>query len=145
MPQCQSLFLLFLCFRKATQKIFSELDETKARVPIFPGAWWSPNQRRRGARRRLHHPMAQATHWLHRSVVWAPGPLPDAALPPIYFPRWENLKDPNQFSMKPTVSHRCHRREIGRVQKLFPTPCRRGKSPPEAFFITMPISGVMCE
>jgi hypothetical protein len=26
-------FLLFLCFRKITQEIFSELDETKARRP----------------------------------------------------------------------------------------------------------------
>jgi hypothetical protein len=26
-------FLLFLCFRKVTQEIFSELDETKARRP----------------------------------------------------------------------------------------------------------------
>jgi hypothetical protein len=26
-------FLLFLCFRKVTQKIFSELDETKAKHP----------------------------------------------------------------------------------------------------------------
>jgi hypothetical protein len=32
-----SCFLLFLCFRKATQKIFSELDETKIETPIFPG------------------------------------------------------------------------------------------------------------
>jgi hypothetical protein len=30
-------FLLFLCFRKATQEIFSELDKTKAEPPIFPG------------------------------------------------------------------------------------------------------------
>jgi hypothetical protein len=29
-------FLLFLCLRKVTQEIFSELDETKAEVPIFP-------------------------------------------------------------------------------------------------------------
>jgi hypothetical protein len=29
-------FLLFLCFRKATQEIFLELDETKAEPPIFP-------------------------------------------------------------------------------------------------------------
>jgi hypothetical protein len=29
-------FLLLLCFRKATQEIFSELDETKAKPPIFP-------------------------------------------------------------------------------------------------------------
>jgi hypothetical protein len=30
-------FLLFLCFRNATQEIFSELDETSFRTPIFPG------------------------------------------------------------------------------------------------------------
>jgi hypothetical protein len=30
-------FLLFLCFRKATQEIFSELDETSSGTPIFPG------------------------------------------------------------------------------------------------------------
>jgi hypothetical protein len=30
-------FLLFLCFRKVTQEIFSELDETKPEPPIFPG------------------------------------------------------------------------------------------------------------
>jgi hypothetical protein len=29
-------FLPFLCFKKATQEIFSKLDETKAKVPIFP-------------------------------------------------------------------------------------------------------------
>jgi hypothetical protein len=32
-----SYFLLFLCFRKVTQEIFSELDETKPEPPIFPG------------------------------------------------------------------------------------------------------------
>jgi hypothetical protein len=52
---------------------------------------------------------------------------------------------PNQFSRKHTTSHRHHQREIERVQKLFLAPCRRGESPPEAFFITMPASGVMCE
>jgi hypothetical protein len=28
-------FLLFLCFRKVTQEIFSEFGETKAKVPIY--------------------------------------------------------------------------------------------------------------
>jgi hypothetical protein len=28
-------FLLFLCFRKVTNEIFLELDETKAETPIF--------------------------------------------------------------------------------------------------------------
>jgi hypothetical protein len=35
--------------------------------------------------------------------------------------------------------------KIGRVQKLFPAPCRRGESPPEVFFIAMLVSGAMSE
>jgi hypothetical protein len=38
LTRCQnvsSYFLLFLCFKKVTQEIFSELDETKPEVPIF--------------------------------------------------------------------------------------------------------------
>jgi hypothetical protein len=43
-------FLLFLCFRKATQEIFSELEETKAEPPIFPNMRRSPKMRRRRSR-----------------------------------------------------------------------------------------------
>ena len=35
MPQCQFLFSAVFGFRKVTQQIFSELDVTKANVPIF--------------------------------------------------------------------------------------------------------------
>ena len=35
MPQCQFLFSAVFGFRKVTQEIFSELDMTKANVPIF--------------------------------------------------------------------------------------------------------------
>jgi hypothetical protein len=91
-----SLFLLFLCFRKATLEIFSELDKTKAKIPIFPEASRSPKQRRRGTRGRPHHPMAQAP-WPCHGMVWALGLPPDAALPPIYSPQRENLKDPINF------------------------------------------------
>jgi hypothetical protein len=61
------------------------------------------------------------------------------------FPSMGKPKSPDQFSSKHTSSHRHRRRKIGRVQKLFPARCQRGESPPEAFFITMPASGVMCE
>jgi hypothetical protein len=50
-----SCFLLFLCFRKVTQEIFSELDKTKPEVPIFPVTRWSPKQRWRRAPRWPHH------------------------------------------------------------------------------------------
>jgi hypothetical protein len=85
-------FLLFLCLRKATHEIFSELDKTKAKVPIFPEALRSPKQRRRGPRRRPCHPMARATPRPHQGMVWTPSPPADATLPPIYSPRWENPK-----------------------------------------------------
>jgi hypothetical protein len=78
-------FLLFLCFRKATQEIFSELDEIKAKVPIFPDTRRSPKQRWRGASRQAHHRVARPTPGPRHQVVWPPGPPPDAALSPIYF------------------------------------------------------------
>jgi hypothetical protein len=31
------------------------------------------------------------------AMVWATGPPPDIALPPIYSPRWEKPKGPNSF------------------------------------------------
>jgi hypothetical protein len=90
-------FLLFLCFRKATHKIFSKLDETKAGVPIFPDTRRSLKQRRRGTSRQAHHRVARPTPSPRHQVVWPPGPPPDAALPPIYSPRRENPKPPINF------------------------------------------------
>jgi hypothetical protein len=101
--------------------------------------------RRRGAKGRPHPRAAQPSPGPHHQGVRPPGPPPDAALSPIYSPRQEKRKGPDQFSTKPTASRRRRRREIGRVQKLFPAPCRSGESPPEAFFITMVTSVVMCE
>jgi hypothetical protein len=85
-------FLLFLCFRLVTQEIFSELDETKAKVPIFSDTRRSPEQRQRGARGQPHHRVARPSPWPCHQMVGPPGPPPDAALPPIYSPRWENPK-----------------------------------------------------
>jgi hypothetical protein len=97
MPQCQFLFSAILRFRKVTQEIFSELDKTKAEVPIFPDTRQSPKQRWRGARGRPHHAMVWATPRVRPAMVWAPGPPPDIALPPIYSPRRENPKAPINF------------------------------------------------
>jgi hypothetical protein len=95
-----SCFLQFLCFRKVTQKIFSELDEIKAKVRIFSDTRQSPKQSRRGARGQPHHRVARATPWPRHEVVWTPGPPPDIALSPIYSPRRENPKGPNSFPEK---------------------------------------------
>jgi hypothetical protein len=49
------------------------------------------------------------------------------------------------FFMKHTARLHRHCREIGRIQELFPAPCRREESLPEAFYTTMVASRVMCE
>jgi hypothetical protein len=85
-------FLLFLCFRKATQEIFSELDETKAEPHIFLDTRRSPKMRQRGARGRPHPRAAWPIPGPRHQGVRPPGPPPDAALPPIYSPLWEKPK-----------------------------------------------------
>jgi hypothetical protein len=92
-----SYFLLFLCFRKVTQEIFSELDETKAKDPIYLTQRRSPEERRIRTRRRSHHRVARATPWPRHQVVWAPGPPPDITLPPINSLHRENPKGTNTF------------------------------------------------
>jgi hypothetical protein len=84
--------LLFLCFRKVTQEIFSELDETKAEPPIFTEASRRPKMRQRGARGQPHHKGARPSSWPCPPMVRAPGPPPDAAPSPIKSPRWEKPK-----------------------------------------------------
>jgi hypothetical protein len=85
-------FLLFLCFRKVTQEIFSELDETKAEPPIFTEASRRPKMRRRGARSHAHHRGARPSPWPRRPRVRPAGPTYDDALSPIKSPRWEKPK-----------------------------------------------------
>jgi hypothetical protein len=92
-----SYFLLFLCFKKVTQEIFSELDETKAKVSIYLTRRRSPKERRRGARGQPHHRVVQATPWSHHQVVWTPGPPLDIALPPINSLQRENPKGRTLF------------------------------------------------
>jgi hypothetical protein len=90
-------FLLFLCFRKATQDIFLELDKTKAKPTIFPEASRSPKMNRRGARAWPHPRAARPRPGPCHLGVRPAGPPPDAALPPIYSPRWEKPKGPITF------------------------------------------------
>jgi hypothetical protein len=91
------VFCCFLCFRKVTKEIFSELDETKAKVPIYLTRRWSPKERRRGDRGQPHHRVVRANPWPRHEVVWTPGPPPDIALPPINSLRRENPKETNTF------------------------------------------------
>jgi hypothetical protein len=91
------VFCYFCVLEKVTQEIFSELDKTKAEVPIYLKGRQSLEERRSRTRRWPHHRVARATPWLRHQVVWAPGPPPDIALPPINSLQWENPKEMNSF------------------------------------------------
>jgi hypothetical protein len=138
-------FLLFLCFKKATQEIFLELDKTKAEVPIFSDTRRSPKQRWRGGAGTSHtlgrrgQPLARATRGCDPLVHFLTPSLR------LYILLDEKTLKGRSIFQKHITSHHHRRPEIGRVQKLFLATCRRGESPPEAFFITMHASGVMCE
>jgi hypothetical protein len=92
MPQCQFHVSAVFVFQKSYTGNILGIRRNKIQSSYFPGASQCPKQRWRGTRGWPHHPMARATPWPRHGMVWAPGPLPDAALPPIYSPRRENLK-----------------------------------------------------
>jgi hypothetical protein len=145
MPECQ--FPVFCCFcvsEKLHRKYSRNWTKQKPDVQIFTEASREPKRRRRGATGQPHHRAARPRAGPRPLVVRPPWPTSDASPSPIKTPRWEKLKYPITFLEYITI-HRRRRPEIGRVQKLFPAPCRRGESPPEVFFIAMLASGAMSE
>jgi hypothetical protein len=131
-----SLFLLFLCFRKATLEIFSELDKTKAQPSIFTEASRRPKMRRRGATGWPHPRVARPTPGLRHQGVSHPGPPSDAALLPISSPRWEKPKGRISFprNILQTAAVVDARSGGSRSSSWHPAgegnPCRRPSPPP---------------
>src|SRR3954464_4376784 len=70
-----SCFLLFLYFRKVTYEIFSELNQTKAKVPNIPKDSGSQKGSCWRARSGPDMAQAQAQVWSCLGVVW-PTPAP---------------------------------------------------------------------
>jgi hypothetical protein len=145
MPQCQ--FTVFCCFcvsEKLHRKYSWNWTKQKLNLLIFTKASRRPKRRQRGATGHPHHRVAWPAPGPHPLVVRPPGPPHDAAPSPIKTPDGKNLNTWSIFQKH--IAIRRHRRpENGRVQKLFPAPCRRGESPPEVFFIAMLASGAMSE
>jgi hypothetical protein len=66
-------FLLFLCFRKVTQEIFSELDETKAKHPNIKQSFQKTEEETEPSQR-LASPPGGAAHAL-AAPPYGEGPL----------------------------------------------------------------------
>jgi hypothetical protein len=145
MPQCQFPVLCCFCVSEKQHRKYSRnWTKQKPKFLFFPtrdGVQSRDGGGPEGSRTIGWRgpPPGRATRWC--------GPLVHPLTSPfrLYILHDEKTLKPKLFSRKNTTRRRHHRCEIGRVQKLFPAPCRRGESPPEAFFITMPPSGVMSE
>jgi hypothetical protein len=123
-------FLLFLCFRKVTQEIFSEFDETKPKVPIFPGTRRSPKGIWRGARRQTHLvvvrvPPGRATLWC--GTHWCP------LKSPLRLYKASHVKTLNQsvFSQIKFRSAAAIEDQFRGTEVSLPAPCRDGELPLE--------------
>jgi hypothetical protein len=145
MPQCQfPVFCHFCVSEKLHRKYFQNWTKQKLKSLI---TWHEDGvQRRAGDGPGASHTwwwrgpaLGRATRGCDRLVHLLTSPFH------LFNPLDGKTLRPELFSRKHTASHRRCLPEIGRVQKLFPAPCRRGESPLEAFFITMLASGVMCE
>jgi hypothetical protein len=129
-------FLLFLCFRKVTQEIFSELDETKAKPPIFTEASRRPKMRRRGARGWPHHRGARPSPWPRPPIVRPPGPPLDDAPSPMKTPRREKPKEriafPRNILQAAAIieSRSVGSKSSSRHPAGEGNPCRRPSTPP---------------
>src|SRR6266699_517541 len=78
-----SLFSAVFGFRKVTQEIFSELDETKAETPIFPGSIQNIEELLLPDQSLATPTLGVARPWPRQGQVWWPWPLTDSALSPI--------------------------------------------------------------
>src|SRR3954466_692399 len=139
-----SCFLLFLCFRKVVHEIFLELHGTKTQYLIIPSQIHSQKGSCRGNMWRPDTGPTRPGLAPHLACVWPHQVASDSASSPIYSPSRENRRRAKRNPWKVTTPPPSPNPSRG-VLELFPTPCRREKSPPEAFFITTPASAPMGE
>jgi hypothetical protein len=90
-------FLLFLCFRKVTQEIFSELDKTKAEHPDIKRSFQKTEEETEMSQRLASPPGAWPRPWPCRPMVRPPWSTSDTAPSPIKTSRWEKPKYPINF------------------------------------------------
>ena len=126
-----SCFLLFLCFRKVAQEIFTEFNGTKSRRPIFmKGRDCQKGTSGRPAKR-PHMAQARAGPGPRLAYVWGRPAASDSTSSPINSTYREKPGGDEKIHEK-FRSRRQRRTHLGRVLQLFPAPCRRENPSPEA-------------
>ena len=125
-----SCFLLFLYSRKASQEIFSELDENLRRHLFYQNTHEVQRSNEEEPGGPHTHP-GRGSPLARPRVVWAPRGSPAAALSPTYSPRRENPKYLSKYPRK--VPETPPPSTLAREgSEPLPAPCRREESSPEA-------------
>jgi hypothetical protein len=148
LTRCHSASSLCFCSFCVSEKLYRKYSQNwtkqKPNIQKFIEASREPKRRWSGAMRGPHNRAARPRDRPRPLCVWPPRSTSDDAPSPIKTPWREKPKYPITLPEYIAIRRRCWP-EIGRVQKLFPAPCRRGESPPEVFFIAMLAFGVMSE
>jgi hypothetical protein len=84
-------------FQKSYTENILEIGRNKSQSSYFFRSITESKAETEGCQRAAAPPHGAVHPLAAQGLVWAPGPLPDAALPPIYSPRRENLKDRSIF------------------------------------------------
>jgi hypothetical protein len=123
-------FLLFLCFRKVTQQIFSELDETKAKHLEIYRSFQRTEEEMEWGHEGPTQQAARPKAWPRPLCVWPPRSTSDDAPSPIKTPRREKPK--HQITFPETYRSVTAVEDKFRGTKVFvPAPCRDREVPPD--------------
>jgi hypothetical protein len=122
-------FLPFLCFRKATQEIFSELEETKFETPILPGGRTRTEREPEGGQRAPSPWGGMPPLGPRGPVVWWPWPTSDAAFSPIKSLGTKNPKLIGDFREKSSAAPPPPPMNFGGQKSLFRHLAGMGKCP----------------
>jgi hypothetical protein len=123
-------FLLFVCFRKVTQEIFLELDETKAEHPEIYRSFQRTEEETDKGHRAATPPGARSALGSRPPVVRPPWSTSGAAPSPIKTPRREKPKYPITFP---------------ETHRDLPPSSTRDREGPEALPGTLPERGITTE
>jgi hypothetical protein len=121
----------FFRFRKVTQEIFSELDKTKPKDPIFPRHETESKEESEGGQGQPHLIVVGVDPWAHHPRVWGHG-CPLAS--PLRLYKVSDVKTLNRsaFFLVKFRGAASVEDQFWGTEVSVPAPSRDGEVPPEA-------------
>jgi hypothetical protein len=135
-------FLLFLCFRKATHEIFSELDKTSSETPILPGRMTRTKREPERGQWLATQQGAWLSPWLRPPIVRPPWSTSDDAPSPIRTLPTEKPKTIGEISRRFPQLRRYRRQISGDRSLCSGTLPGQGSAPEPSPSVSIAVSAV---